>query len=196
MARTAASTGCTACLRVESATSAGWILVRIWASFLSRWRLPTLTLAVGHSSPIRARTNTWWIKSNGLQNRITPVNAGVSADGRTLQMPRCVIAHQGGSQMASTQWLTRGDGRGAISRNRCFSGSCSHKAELIRSCMLANPAMAHVHSVSIEAALSMATSSGLAPQTPGGTVARRPHAPVALLKVDCEGCEVSSRAHS
>ena len=72
------------------------------------------------------------IAANGLAGRITPVLAGVTRDGRSLSMPRCVVLHRGGSQMASTQWLASSRGGPPISMNRCFSSSCSRKVEQVR----------------------------------------------------------------
>ena len=76
------------------------------------------------------------IAANGLAGRITAVHAGLSADGKALQMPRCVVQARGGSQMASTQW------RGGTSTNTCFSPSCRKKQERMRECMQGDPCAA------------------------------------------------------
>ena len=141
------------------------------------------------------------IRANGLEDRITAVNMAVSRDGRPLQMPRCVVDHHGGSQMASTQWLVGGGSSGggsggggeAFSRNRCFSGSCTQKAEQVKACMRQDPRFVRIPSMTLEAAIAMATTrrsdhSNPPPSSPHSSPA------VSLLKVDCEGCEVGAHA--
>ena len=70
------------------------------------------------------------IAAYGLAGRITAINAGLSRDGASLQMPRCVVTALGGSQMASTQWS------GGVSQNACFSSACKKKAAAITQCMV------------------------------------------------------------
>ena len=115
------------------------------------------------------------IQANGLAHRIEAINAGITADGRSIYMPRCVLMHPGGSQMASTQWSA--ETGGPASNNRCFSGSCKHKAEKVRECMRDDPSMVPLKSVALTDALAKARGRGGGVRTLG------------LLKVDCEGCE-------
>ena len=72
------------------------------------------------------------IEANNLAARVHEVNAGISSDGRVIQMPRCVVASETGSQMASTQW-TGVDGRTPM--QVCFSGLCKAKMRSVSECM-------------------------------------------------------------
>lgn len=96
------------------------------------------------------------IHANGLADRIHAINAGITSDGRTIYMPRCLLAeHASGSQMASTQWSNRGGGVHETA-NRCFSASCRRKAELLRACMQNDPSMVPLRSVTLTKALETA----------------------------------------
>lgn len=114
------------------------------------------------------------LQQNGVADRVLAVNAGVTRDGRALQMPRCLIMASEGTQMATTQW------KGRTSVLQCFSNACKEKQQAIRRCMANDPRMISLPSVRFDVALSKI----LAPRhrTASGT------ALVDLLKVDCEGC--------
>jgi FkbM family methyltransferase len=115
------------------------------------------------------------IAANGVGDRVHAVNAGVSSDGRTLRMPRCVVASNAGSQMASTQWARPVYSKISHSSNSCFSAACKRKVAETEECMKADARMVAVRSVTLEQALASALREG--------------NSAVDLLKVDCEGCE-------
>jgi len=142
------------------------------------------------------------IAAYGLTGRITAINAGLSRDGASLQMPRCVVTALGGSQMASTQW----GGSPVVSKNSCFSAACKKRAAAVRQCMANDPGMVSVPSLSLEAALaraapppaqaagsSLGTDASLASLALGSgqhlSAAKAAPPGLALLKVDCQGCE-------
>ena len=127
------------------------------------------------------------VEQNGLAGRIHVANAGISRDGRTLQMPRCVVAQSAGSQMASTQWRRGPDRGGMESRNACFSPSCKQKAATVRECMARDPHMLQIPSVRFADALARA--AGGAGRIDGRVGAGRGGSNVSFLKIDCEGCE-------
>lgn len=141
------------------------------------------------------------IVANGLQGRLHAINAGVSRLGRPIQMPNCVIRHPGGSQMASTQWVTSSTGK-RVTANRCFSGSCKEKQGAVERCMRADPSMTRIPSITLQQAFATAgvpLRNDTAPEQAlaGRLPRRRREQPsdeasldqLALLKVDCEGCE-------
>lgn len=104
------------------------------------------------------------LMANGLLGRVRPIHGGLSLDSRTLRMPRCVVFSQQASQMATTQWTLEDR-----MRNKCFSGACHSKYNVVSNCMKKDPFM-----------LSM----------PSQTISHLMHnSHLSLLKIDCEGCE-------
>ena len=146
------------------------------------------------------------LEANGVRQRVRPVHAGVSEDGRPLSMPRCVVNSDSGSQMASTQWqmserhghaANRSRSASLRMRNVCFSEACRSKAADVARCLQSDSTMITVRSYRLATLLGLRPITHTTPNNGQGqasnpTPATPEQVSVDLLKVDCEGCEYQS----